>query len=60
MTEEHTDIPALVAVRLGSRKDRHWVSCSWFSKWYFTVRDRTDTDQSRRRSVDGTRVSGAG
>ncbi|GAA2805626.1 hypothetical protein GCM10019017_59110 [Streptomyces showdoensis] len=61
MTEEDADLSALVAVRLGSRKDRHGVSCSGSTSDLaladarsgdgkgkaFTVRDRTDTDQGR-------------
>jgi hypothetical protein len=59
VTEEDADLSALVAERLGSRKDRHrgllFVRLERERKGeckkdYFTVRDRTDTDQGRHRS----------
>jgi 1-acyl-sn-glycerol-3-phosphate acyltransferase len=59
VTEEDADLSALVAERLGSRKDRHrgllFVRLERERKGeckkdYFTVRDRTDTDQGRHGS----------
>lgn len=60
MTEKDADLSALMAVRLGSGKDRHrgllfgcGSGASWAPESYgdggrtFTVRDRTDTDQGR-------------
>ncbi|MGA5101835.1 hypothetical protein ACPCAC_31250 [Streptomyces lavendulocolor] len=53
MTEQHADLSAFVAVRLGSREDRHrgllFGGSMGLGKVYFTVRDRADTDQIRRR-----------
>ncbi|WP_282692061.1 hypothetical protein [Streptomyces sp. CC208A] len=69
MTEKDADLSALMAVRLGSGKDRHrgllfgcGSGASRAPESYgdggrtFTVRDRTDTDQGR----SGERHAGTG